>query len=270
MASDDMQGTERHDGKAMGAIGNGYELTHGDCLLAMGDIPDGSIDLVLTDPPYNLAAFMMRRATNLRSMRPNHFYADGWDDMTEEEWAKSMDAFLAESARVLRRGGALLMLMSIIRVETVVRLAEGHGLYYKTTGVWHKTNPMPRNMSLHFVNAIEPWVYFVNGAKTGTFNNGGIALHDFVETPVAPRSERALGSHPTQKPVALMEHFVRILSDPGDVILDPFMGSGSTGVAAITNGRRFVGIELDERYYDTAERRVRDAWERASHDDDQR
>lgn len=77
-------------------------------------------------------------------------------------------------------------------------------------------------------------------------------MHDFVETSIAPKSERTYGKHPTQKPVALMEHFVKTLTNPGDLVLDPFMGSGSTGVAAQTLGRRFTGIELDETYYGIA------------------
>lgn len=92
----------------------------------------------------------------------------------------------------------------------------------------------------------------MNGAKTGTFNNGGKALHDFFESPVAPRSEREFGKHPTQKPVELMAHFVRTLSNPGDVVLDPFMGSGSSGAAAARLGREFVGIEVDKGYFEIA------------------
>ena len=81
-------------------------------------------------------------------------------------------------------------------------------------------------------------------------------MYDFVETSVAPKSERVYGKHPTQKPVVLMKHFIKTLTNPGDLVLDPFMGSGSTGVAAQELGRRFVGIELDEIYYRIACRRM--------------
>ena len=167
-----------------------------------------------------------------------------------------MDDFFKASARVMRKGGAMIMFMAIIKVETIIQLAEKHGFYYKTTGIWHKTNPMPRNMNLHFVNSTEAWVYFTYKARTGTFNNDGKVLHDFVETSVTPNSERKYGKHPTQKPEQLMEHFVSILSDENDVVLDPFMGSGSVGVAAVRLNRRFIGIELEEKYYSIANSRI--------------
>ena len=90
----------------------------------------------------------------------------------------------------------------------------------------------------------------------GTFNNDGKVLHDFVETSVTPNSERKYGKHPTQKPEQLMEHFVSILSDEGNVVLDPFMGSGSVGVAAVRLNRNFIGIELEEKYYSIANSRI--------------
>ena len=235
---------------------NGIRLINGDCLVSMDNIEDGSVDLLLTDPPYNLGLFMQERATNLKRMRANYFGAAGWDNLSSEDWAESMDGFFKEASRVVRKGGSVIVFMAVIKLETLISLAQKHGFYYKTTGVWHKLNPMPRNMNLHFINSTESWVYFVNGAKTGTFNNEGRAIHDFYESSVTPKSEKEFGKHPTQKPVELMGHFVSLLSNPGDVVLDPFMGSGSTGVSAKELGRRFVGIELDEDYFDIAAKRM--------------
>lgn len=234
----------------------GVRLINGDCLVSMKGITDASVDLLLTDPPYNLGLFMRGRATNLKSMRANYFGAAGWDDLSTEDWARLMDEFFSEAARVVRRGGALIVFMAVIKLETLIGLAQKHGFYYKTTGAWHKLNPMPRNMNLHFINSTESWVYFVNGAKTGTFNNDGKALHDFFETSVTPKSEKEYGKHPTQKPVELMDYFVRTLTNPGDIVLDPFMGSGSSGVSAKGMGRKFIGVELDENYFDIAVQRM--------------
>ena len=105
---------------------------------------------------------------------------------------------------------------------------------------------MPRNMNLHFINSTETWVYLINEGKTGKFNNNGKAIHDFIETSSIGAGEKKYGKHPTQKPIELMEHFIKLLTDKGDVILDPFMGSGSTGVASVKNERRFFGIEFDK------------------------
>ena len=227
-----------------------------DCILAMKKIADDTVDLVVTDPPYNLGNFMKNRDTNLKKMRDNFFGAAGWDDMEFLEWEKSMNKFFASAARVVKPGGAMIVFMAIIKVETVIKLAEKHGFYYKTTGIWHKTNPMPRNMNLHFVNSTEAWIYFTYKKKTGTFNNGGALLHDFVETAVASNGERNYGKHPTQKPECLMQHFVEILSNPGDVVLDPFMGSGTTGVVSKKTGRSVIGVELNEEYFKIAKSRI--------------
>lgn len=232
------------------------QLLHSDCIAAMDALPENTVDLIVTDPPYNLGNFMKERATNLHRMRDNFFGASGWDNMDFDTWTQSMDTFFESAARVIKKGGSMIVFMAIIKVETVIQLAVKHGFYYKTTGIWHKKNPMPRNMNLHFVNSTEAWVYFTYKTHTGVFNNNGSVLHDFVETSVTPSGERKYGKHPTQKPIALMKHFVDVLSNEGDCVLDPFMGSGSTGVAAKMSGRNFIGIELDETYYEMAKQRI--------------
>lgn len=140
-------------------------------------------------------------------------------------------------------------------MSTTYELAAANKLYYKTTGVWHKTNPMPLNMNLHFVPAVEFWVYCIADARTGTFNNEGKAIHNFVETAVTPKSQRAHGKHPTQKPIEVMEHFVSLLTNPGELVVDPFLGSGTTAVAAQNLGRRVIGSELNPEYAEMARKR---------------
>ncbi|MED1715666.1 DNA-methyltransferase [Bacillus paralicheniformis] len=236
-------------------------LYNEDCIRSMKRLANGSIDLILTDPPYNLGNFMKGRDTNLKKMRDNFFGAAGWDDLSFEDWEKSMDSFFEESVRVLKKGGAMIVFMAIIKVESLIKIAERHGLYYKTTGIWHKLNPMPRNMNLHFVNSTEAWIYFTYKKKTGTFNNDGKVLHDFIETGVAANGERKFGKHPTQKPVQLMEFFIKVLTNDGETVLDPFMGSGSAGVAAKRNNRNFIGVEINEDYFQIATRRIQEVKE---------
>lgn len=115
---------------------------------------------------------------------------------------------------------------------------------------------MPRNMNLHFINSTEAWIYFTYKSHTGTFNNNGKAIHDFVETSVTPGSEKAFGKHPTQKPIQLLEHFVTILTNENEVIFDPFSGSGSSGVAALKHHRKFIGSEIDKEYYKNSKERL--------------
>lgn len=227
-----------------------------DCIDGMVGIPDRSVDLLLTDPPYNLGRFMKHRNSGVHRMRSNHFSNAGWDNLDQEEWELKLDEFLYNANRVLKLGGSLVIFMSIIKVETVVKLAQRHGFYYKTTGIWHKRNPMPRNMKISFVNSTESWIYFVNKKPSGTFNGKGRMWHDHFETSITPKSEKDHGSHPTQKPLSLLENFIELLSHPGDVVLDPFMGCGSTGIAAKSKNRRFCGFEISQDYYDIAVKRM--------------
>ena len=235
---------------------NWYDIQNTDCISAMHKVKSDSIDLILTDPPYNLGLFMKSRETNLKQMRSNFFGSAGWDNLEFEEWIESMDDFFAEAARTVKVGGSLIMFMSLIKIETIIKLAEKHGFYYKTTGIWHKLNPMPRNMNLHFINSTEAWLYFVYKKHTGTFNNDGKAIHDFFETSVTPTGERKFGKHPTQKPLALMSQFVRLLSNENDTVMDPFMGSGSSGEAALILKRNFIGSEINADYFQISNERL--------------
>ena len=182
-----------------------FEELKKDCFLAKGDslellkeIGDNSIDLILTDPPYNLGNFMKERDTNMGKLRRNHFSATDWDHIGYEKWVENMDLFLENASRVIKKGGSMIIFMSLMKVETIIKLAEKHKFYYKTTGVWHKKNPLPRNMNLHFVNSTEGWIYFTHIKKTGIFNNNGKMEHDFFESGLTPGSEKKYGGHPTQ------------------------------------------------------------------------
>ena len=148
--------------------------------------------------------------------------------------------------------------MSIIKVETIIRLAEKHGFYYKTTGIWHKKNPMPRNMNLHFINSTEAWIYFTYKKHTGTFNNNGKAVHDFFETSVTPSGEKKYGKHPTQKPVGMLADILKDFSEENDSVLDCFGGSGSTLIACEQLNRKCFMCELDPKYVDV----IIDRWEK--------
>ena len=237
---------------------NFYKLYTGDSLNRLKKLDDNSIDLVLTDPPYNLGLFMKNRSTNLSALRKNHFSGKKWDDLEEKFWIENMEILFSELARVLKKGGTLVMFMAIIKLETIIRIAEKNKFYYKTTGIWHKKNPMPRNKDLHFINSTESWLYFTKITKTGVFNNKDKTIHDFFESGLTPSSEKKHGGHPTQKPIALMDHLISILSHEGDTVLDPFMGSGSTGVSAKKLKRNFIGIEINKEYVKISKKRLKE------------
>lgn len=233
-----------------------WELYNGDFAEILPSIQDNSIDLILTDPPYNLGSFARTRNRHIHSMNRSNFVLDGWDNENEEKFFEMIDIFFALSSQKLKISGTLLMFCSFFNVGALVKIAQKYKFYYKTTGVWHKSNPMPRNMNLHFVNSNEAWLYFINNAKTGTFNNEGKLITDFIETPTISVAEKKIGNHPTQKPIQLMEFFMKLLSSKGSVVCDPFMGSGTTGVVANSLSRKFIGIELNKEYFNVARKRI--------------
>lgn len=232
-------------------------IFNGDCIDVMRtELEDNSIDCILTDPPYNLGNFMLERKTNMVKMRENSFAYAGWDNMEYDEWILQMRNFFNECSRVLKKRGTMIVFMSIIKVESIVKLAQEAGFYYKTTGIWHKTNPMPRNMKIQFVTSNECWIYFVKDATSGVFNYNGKVRHDFIESSVCPNSEKTFGKHPTQKPLRIIRELIELVTNPSDTILDPFLGSGTTCVAAASLGRKSIGIELDKGYCDISKQRL--------------
>lgn len=235
------------------------KIFHTDAIEAMRGLETGSVDLILTDPPYGLQPHAKARGGErwALSFRKNSINNSDWDNLTDTDFASLMNDFMAESFRVLKKSGAMVTFCSTQKTADVLTSAEKAGLYFKTFGVWHKTNPLPRNMKIDFLHSVEMRGYFLKNTKTGTFNGEGKPVHDLVSFPVAMGKERkAGGGHIAQKPVKLMEHFVRLLSNPGEVVLDPFMGTGTSGVAALRLGRSFIGVEKDAKYFDIAKTRL--------------
>lgn len=228
-----------------------------DCLKIIHTLEDNSIDLLLTDPPYNLGEFIQKRNYNIKNMRENSLEKMlDWDSLSKEEYLINMDKFFQEVSSKLKIGANVIIFLSSLRIESIVEMAGRYGFYYKTTGVWHKTNPMPRNMNLHFINSNEFWIYFVYKKRTGTFNNENKMIMDYIESSTPKNSEKQFGKHPTQKPIQIIDYLIKILSNEGDLVLDPFMGSGTTGESAIKLNRNFIGIELDKNYFEIAENRI--------------
>ncbi len=233
-----------------------------DCLEGVKLLDNASVDLVLTDPPYNIGKHMKSRASGIHRLRENHFSICEWDNIEEEQWNCHMTDLATSLLDKLKPGGALIIFMAVIKVETIKKIFEEAGFYYKTTGTWHKKNPMPRNMNLTFINSTESWLYFTKGKPSGTFNNNGKAIHDFFETGLTPASEKRFGKHPTQKPLQLMAEFVRLLTNEGETILDPFCGSGTSLVAAKSLGRDFIGFDLNAEYIDISMKRINEREEK--------
>lgn len=226
-------------------------LIHGDAFELLSDVPDASIDLLLTDPPYNLSGYSTGNIPMSWRKSFNNDIAD-WDGVFSP--AQLVD----DVPRVLAPTG------NVFAFTSYNLLGEWHQHFdprFDTFQfvVWHKTNPPPKLYRAGFLNSCELIVACWNKGHTWNFTKQS-EMHNFIEAPICMGRERVKDPHhPTQKPLRVLRHLIALATVQGDVVFDPFMGVGSVGVAAREMGRRFVGFEIDERYFAAASARVREA-----------
>lgn len=226
-------------------------LLQGDCRELLQQVPDQSVDLLFTDPPYNLSPY---------STGNMQFSWRGDINNDLAEWDRHFDPaeFKTEFLRILKPTGNLFAFCSY---NLMGRWHEIFDPIFNTFQffVWHKTNPVPKIRRQGFLNSCELIVCMWNQQHTWNFARQN-QMHNFFQSPICMSPERLKQpKHPTQKPVGLLKHLISIASNPGDLVLDPFMGVGSTGVAALELGRCFTGMELNEDYFQAAARRLRAA-----------
>ena len=213
-------------------------------------IPDDSIDFILTDPPYNLGQHSTGNIPLPGRTAMNNDVAD-WDmiDFNPEEWA---DEFI----RILKPTGNLFIFTSYNQLGRWYNSLD-HKFDTSNFMIWHKTNPAPKIFKAGFLNSCE--MIFTCWNKKHTWNFISQAeMHNFIESSICMKPERLSNpKHPAQKPVSILKKMIEIASNENDIVFDPFMGVGSTGVAALELNRRFIGVELDEAYFDAAQKRVK-------------
>ncbi|MGI8724216.1 MAG: site-specific DNA-methyltransferase [Methyloceanibacter sp.] len=242
----------------------------GDCVEEIARLPQASVDLVFADPPYNLQL-------NSELLRPDNSRVDGVDD----DWDKFASfgdydgfthAWLSACRGALKPEGSLWVIGSYHNIFRVGAIMQDLGFWVLNDVIWRKTNPMPNFRGRRFTNAHETMIWASMGPKARyTFNYDAMkALNEDLQMrsdwllPICSGGERlkeASGrkTHPTQKPEALLHRVLLASSNVGDVVLDPFLGSGTTAVAAKRLGRNFIGIEREQAYAEAATARVRSA-----------
>lgn len=212
-------------------------------------IPDNSIDFILTDPPYNLGQHSTGNIPLPGRSAMNNDVAE-WDmvDFNPEEWAEDF-------IRILKPTGNLFIFTSYNQIGRWYNCLD-HRFDTSNFMVWHKTNPAPKIFKAGFLNSCEMVFTCWNKKHTWNFSTQK-DMHNFIESPICMRPERLSDpKHPTQKPVSILKRMIEIATNAGDIVFDPFMGVGSTGVAAIELQRRFIGIELDSKYFYAAKNRI--------------
>jgi modification methylase len=242
-------------------------IIEGDCLAEMARLPAGSVDLVFADPPYNLQL-------NGELHRPDNSRVDG----VEEAWDKfagfaEYDAFtrawLAECRRLLKPSGALWVIGTYHNIFRIGSVLQDLGFWMLNDVVWRKANPMPNFRGRRFTNAHETLLWCAHSREARyTFNYEAMkTLNDELQMrsdwliplcggPERLRDGEGRKAHPTQKPEALLHRVLLASTRPGDLVLDPFFGTGTSGAVAKRLGRRFVGIERDPAYARLARRRI--------------
>ncbi|CAM2850474.1 Modification methylase DpnIIB [Brevundimonas diminuta] len=244
-------------------------ILRGDCIEVLKGLPDKSVDMVFADPPYNL-----QLGGDL--LRPDNSKVDAVDD----DWDKfdsfaAYDAFtrawLGECRRVLKDEGSLWVIGSYHNIFRLGAAMQDLGFWVLNDIIWRKSNPMPNFKGTRFTNAHETLIWAAKSREQKRYTFNYDALKAFNED-TQMRSDWTLAlctggerlkdengdkAHPTQKPEALLHRVLLSASRVGDVVLDPFFGTGTTGAAAKRLGRRFIGIERDETYAKLAEKRIK-------------
>lgn len=222
------------------------EIFNEDNLIVLKNMEKESVDLVVTDPPYNIS-------------RDNNFTSMGRSGIDFGQWDKNADLFswILQLNRIVKKNGSVFIFNDWKNLGDISRVLDENGFETKDIVRWVKNNPMPRNRDRRYIVDYEFGIWAVKKGSKWVFNRQNDSYdRPEIKSGLTPKSEKKWGSHPTQKPVSVMEEIIQRHSNEGDVILDPFMGSGSTGVASLNLNRDFIGIELSKEYFDIAKNRI--------------
>ena len=229
-------------------------IIHGDCFEHLSKINSNSIDLIITDPPYliskksNFKNYSDKANSDIITKYGSHSIDFGDWDKQDIDW----DLLFNEYFRILKKGGTLIIFFDIWKSSLIKEMADKNKFKQNRICVWQKTNPVPINSKLNYLsNANEYFFSFVKDKKP-TFNSeydNGVYKY-----PICHGKERL--EHPTQKPLVLITDLIKKHSNIGDLVLDTFAGSGTTGEACVVLGRKYILIERDNNYYNLILKRL--------------
>ena len=225
-------------------VTNEYSLLFGDCLERMKSIPDGSVDLCVSDIPYKLTGGGKGDGAN--SKRPKGILVDNSQLMEVPKF----EDWLPELYRVMKNGTHIYLMCNFKNLNDLMNKSLAVGFKHINLLVWEKNNCTP---SQFYMKNCEYTLLLRKGSSKYVNDIGGSkTVHKF---------ENIIGNkvHPTEKPIDLMEFYVKNSSNEGDVVLDMFMGSGSTGVACLNTNRKFIGVEMNEEYFDIGVKRMQES-----------
>ena len=246
---------------------------HGDCIDLMKGMPDASIDLIFADPPYNLSGNGMEWKGN-RTGGDWNMVNEPWDKMPEKDYLEFTTMWIGESARLMKRTSSIYVSCTHHNIGEVIMSMKRAGLKINNIITWYKVNAMPNMTRRVFTHSTEFVIWGVKG-KGWVFNYEDLKrlnpekrtdgrdkqMPDLWAIPLVQGKERLYGdngksAHPTQKPMELLKRIMTASSKVGDVVLDPFAGSGTTLVTAMKMNRKYIGIEKSGEYIELIRKRL--------------
>jgi modification methylase len=223
----------------------------GDCRVVLPRLPSESVDLVVMDPPYNIASRHALTLSEGRIVSTAEAWGS-WDRFDDRTYQGLLRTVFRELYRLLRPGGQVYCWIGARYVSTGIRIAEDAGFRYRAKLVAVKARPQGSWRRQNWASAYEECLYLAKGRARPFHFVSQEAMRNALLLPDEPKASR----HPTEKRPAMIAPLIRASSDPGEVVLDPFLGSGTTAVVARQLGRRYVGIERESRYLAMARKRL--------------
>lgn len=223
----------------------------GNCIELIGQIPNKSINLIIADPPY-----VISRKSNFHTMPDRKNSRTGttfgeWDkEFENEEWIKLC-------YNKLKNNGSIIIFNDFKKVTIIYDICKNVGLEYKDTLIWKKTNPMSRNRNRRYIPDVEMLQWYVKG-KGWIFDRQDEKYESCIKFYPSESRGGFKRYHKTQKPLKLIKDLNQIHSNRNDIILDPFLGSGTTAIASKELNRKYIGIEIEEKYCNKSIERLRD------------
>jgi site-specific DNA-methyltransferase (adenine-specific) len=250
------------------------KIIQGNCIEILKTIESNSIDCCITDPPYNITG--SGRKEKIGWLKSNKYWAEekkidlineSWDNFSDSDYESFTISWLSEIKRILKPNGNIIIFGSFHNIYTVGYILKKMDLKIINSIVWFKRNAFPNITGRMFCESTEHIIWATNNnikkAKNWTFNyktmkelNGGKQMRNMFDIPNTKASEKKLGKHPAQKPIELLENLILAVSNENDIIIDPFLGSGTTALVAKKNNRNYIGIEIDEKYVKIAKDRI--------------
>ncbi len=241
-------------------------ILKGDCIARMRELPAASVDMIFADPPYNLQLGGDLHRPDGSTVDAVNDHWDKFDSLAVYD--RFTHAWLAEARRILKPQGSIWVIGSYHNIFRVGSALQDQGYWILNDIVWRKANPMPNFKGTRFTNAHETLIWASMGEDARyTFNyramknlNDELQMRSDWLIPICGGQERlkrnGTKAHPTQKPEALLYRVLLAATNPGDIVLDPFFGTGTTGAVAKRLGRHFIGIEREDSYIEVAEERI--------------